>query len=96
MENDELKMRIKKAIIDRLGLDIDPEKIDDAAPLFAKLTEGTEYEDVSLNLDSIDILEIVLALNNEFDLDISDEDYESFKSVDTLAEYISKAHEQKK
>lgn len=92
MKYENLEGEIKKAIIERLGLDLDPESIDNDAPLFAKLTEGTEFEEVSMNLDSIDILEIVLALNNEFDLDITDDNYEIFTSIKTLADYIRTCH----
>lgn len=92
MMYENLELEIKKAIIDRLGLDLDPEVINNDAPLFAKLAEGTEYEEVSMNLDSIDILEVVLALNNNFDVDITDDNEEIFTSVNTLAEYIRSNH----
>lgn len=39
-------------------------------------------------LDSIDVLELVVALGNEFGVTISDEDMNIFGSVNTIAQYI--------
>ncbi len=76
----ELKEKIKSLIVDRLNLDVDPGSIDDTQPLFG---EG-------LGLDSIDALELVLALEQEFGVKIEDEDValEAMTSVDGLAEFL--------
>ncbi len=79
----DLKQEIKETIISSLMLeDITPEDIDDSAPLFK---EG-------LGLDSIDALELGVALKRKFGVKFSSEDADEkshFASVDALAEYIS-------
>ena len=76
----ELKGRIKRLIVERLKLEMDPEEIGDADPLFG---EG-------LGLDSIDALELVLGLEQEFGVKIEDEEVggEALASVDALADFV--------
>lgn len=76
----ELKGRLKRLIVERLKLEMDPEEIGDADPLFG---EG-------LGLDSIDALELVLGLEQEFDVKIEDEEVggEALASVDALAAFV--------
>lgn len=76
----ELKGRIKRLIVERLKLEMDPEEIGDADPLFG---EG-------LGLDSIDALELVLGLEQEFGVKIEDEEVggEALASVDSLAAFV--------
>ncbi|WP_166788547.1 acyl carrier protein [Cryobacterium sp. TMS1-13-1] len=88
MSNASLEYRIVAAIIERLGLEVEASDVNADAPIFASLSEGTEHEESSLNLDSIDILEVVLALNSEFDVDIPDDRPEVFTSVRTIAEFV--------
>jgi len=80
---DQLKQEIKEVIISALQLeDITPEKIVDSEPLFG---EG-------LGLDSIDALELGVALKKKFGVKFSSESGENkkhFASVDALAEYIT-------
>lgn len=80
---DELKKQIKECIISSLELeDIEPENIVDSEPLF-----GT-----GLGLDSIDALELGVALKKKFGIKFSAEDSdtrEHFASVEALANYIS-------
>ena len=81
MSRDELAGRVKELIVRRLKLDIDPKTIDDAAPLFG---EG-------LGLDSIDALELGVALHKKYRLKLEQADQrvrEHFRSVRTLAEFI--------
>lgn len=77
----ELKRSIKELIIQRLKLEMAPEEIDDAAPLFG---EG-------LGLDSIDALELVLGLEQKFGIKVEDEEVGKriFASVDALAAYVA-------
>jgi acyl carrier protein len=88
MAEKSIENEVVSAIIDRLGLDVAVAEIDIDAPIFAALAEGTEFEESSLNLDSIDILEVVLALNSAFDIDIPDNQQEIFTSVRTIAEFV--------
>lgn len=106
-----LEYRIKKCIIDRLNLRVDPDDIDDAAPIFslsnvANMTEeemeeagispemimmaqNMSDEDMNgLELDSIDSLEVVVALSNEFGVEIGDDDMMIFQSINTIADFI--------
>lgn len=80
---DELKAEIKDVIISSLQLeDVKPSDIVDDAPLFG---EG-------LGLDSIDALELGVALKKKFGVKFSSEGVDNrkhFASVDALAAYIS-------
>jgi acyl carrier protein len=81
---DELIPKVKNLIITSLRLkNVRPEDIKDDAPLFG---EG-------LGLDSIDALELVVALEKEFSIKIPDEDVgkDAFASVSALADYIKKS-----
>lgn len=79
---------IKALIIDVLDLeDISPGDIDAAEPLFG---EG-------LGLDSIDALELGIALQKRYELkiDIENDDMRKhFFSVDTLAEFVEERRQQ--
>ena len=84
MNNENLAPRVKELIVRRLKLDIDPTTIQNDAPLFG---EG-------LGLDSIDALELVLGLEQEFGIKVEDEEVgvKAFASVNALGDFI----EQKK
>ena len=41
-----------------------------------------------LNADSLDIVELIMALEEEYDLEIAEEDAKSMKSVKNIVEYI--------
>lgn len=86
-----IEQQVKASIIERLALDIEPGDVDDDAPIFASLAAGTEHEEQSINLDSIDILEVVLALNDGFGVEIPDDQPEIFTSIRTLAEFVRTA-----
>jgi acyl carrier protein len=78
----ELELEIKKLIIDALDLeDIAPEDIVTDEPLF----------DEGLGLDSIDALELGIALQQTFGVRIDTEDEgtrEHFRSVRNLASFV--------
>ena len=80
---DQLKKDIKDLIISSLNLeDVAPEQIVDDAPLFQ---EG-------LGLDSIDALELGLALQKRYGVSLSAESEEvraHFASVKTLAAFVT-------
>ena len=85
----ELCKYLKKMIIDTLRLEeITAEEIKDDAPLFK---EG-------LGLDSIDALELVVAIENIFNVIIEDEDVgkRAFASVNALARFIQEEYNQGK
>ena len=77
----ELRQKIKAILVDRLKLDRAPESIGDEEPLFGG--EG-------LGLDSIDALELVLGVEQEFGVKIENEEVgmEALSSVAGLADFI--------
>jgi acyl carrier protein len=80
MANADLTHRIKELIISSLKLDKQPSDIADDEPLFG---EG-------LGLDSIDALELAVALDRTFHVTIPDEKVgkQAFASVAALANYV--------
>lgn len=51
-----------------------------------EIKETTSFDE--LNADSLDIVELIMALEEEFDLEIPDEDAEKLTSVGTAVEYV--------
>ncbi len=81
MEN--LILQLKNQIIEVLNLeDMTADDIDAAAPLFG---EG-------LGLDSIDALELIVLLEREYGIKLSNpaEGKEIFSSIASIADYVSK------
>ena len=80
---EDLKRELKELIVTALALeDIRPEDIDSAAPLFG----------AGLGLDSIDSLELVMALQRKYGFKASespDFNRDCFRSVDALAAFVS-------
>lgn len=78
-----LESELKKLIIDSLALeDVTPDEVDSEAALFV---EG-------LGLDSIDALELAMALEERYGVKIVDDPEENqkiFMSVRSLAEFVS-------
>lgn len=84
--NDELKKELKELIISELALeDVSVDDIRDDQPIF---NEG-------LGLDSIDALELGVAIQKKYGVKLkgkSDEEVKSlFSSIDSLADFISKS-----
>ncbi len=51
------------------------------------ITRASSFVD-DLKADSLDIVELVMALEDEFDIKIPDEDYDKIKSVGDVITYI--------
>ncbi len=71
----ELLDKVKQIIADQLGIDED-EVVPDAS-----------FID-DLGADSLDIVELIMAFEEEFDLEIPDEDAEKIKTVQNVIDYI--------
>ena len=68
--------KVKDIIVDQLG--VDPEKVK---------SEASFIDD--LGADSLDIVELVMAMEEEFDLEIPDEDAEKLKTVNDVQSYLT-------
>ncbi len=75
MNMDEVTSRLQEIVIDRL--DVDAEKITNNASF---------VED--LGADSLDIVELIMGIEEEFDIEIPDEDAEKLTNVGEALEYI--------
>ena len=67
--------RVTKVIVDRLGVDESEVKL-----------EASFRED--LGADSLDVVELVMEFEDEFDMEISDEDAEKIATVGDAVSYI--------
>jgi acyl carrier protein len=72
---EEIAERIKAIIVDQLGVSL--EEVTPAASFI---------ED--LGADSLDIVELIMALEEEYDMEIPDEDAEKIQTVDDVIKYI--------
>ena len=66
--------KIKDILSEQLGISQDD------------LTMDSAIED--LGVDSLDLVEIIMALESEYDIDISDDDVEKIKTVGDIVNYI--------
>lgn len=88
MDPAEIKSRVKQMIVEELDLnDKRPEDIDDAAPLFGDRGDGSE----GLGLDSLDALQLAMAVEERFGVQIPEGDggKKAFASVNALAAYVA-------
>ena len=69
--------KVKKIIVDQLG--VDPNEV---------TNEASFIDD--LGADSLDTVELVMAFEEEFDIEIPDEDAEKMATVGQAVEYLKK------
>ena len=74
---DNTAAKVKEIIINELG--VDPEKV----------TPEASFVD-DLGADSLDTVELVMAFEEEFTIDIPDEDAEQMRTVSEAVAYIEK------
>ena len=75
--------RVKKIVVDNLGVDPD------------KVTENASFIE-DLGADSLDTVELVMAFEEEFGIEIPDEDAEKITRVKEAVEYIESHAKSKK
>ena len=69
--------RVKEIIEEKLGLD------------GVEITVATSFKD-DLEVDSLDLFELVMALEEEYGIEIPSEDLEQITTVGAIIEYIEK------
>lgn len=67
--------RVKKVVVDRLKVSDD------------EVTETASFVD-DLGADSLDVVDLVMGLEEEFDIEIPDEDAEKIQTVEQAVNYI--------
>lgn len=72
---DQIFDKVKGIIVEQLGVEED-----EVTP------DASFIED--LGADSLDIVELIMALEEEFDLEVPDEDAEKLQTVNDVIEYI--------
>lgn len=75
MENDDIFEKVKKIIMEQLSVAED-----------AVTKEASFIDD--LGADSLDVVELIMALEEEFDMEIPDSDAEKIATVNDVIEYI--------
>jgi acyl carrier protein len=73
-----IEERVKEKIVEQLKVDM------------AKVTSDAKF-DADLNADSLDVVELVMAFEETFDIEIPDEDAEKILTVQQAVDYITKA-----
>jgi len=71
----DVAQRVKDIVVEQLGVNPD------------EVTESASFID-DLGADSLDTVELVMALEEEFDAEIPDEDAENIKTVGDAIKYI--------
>ncbi len=74
-ETHELEEKVKDIIVEELGVERD------------KLTETASFME-DLGADSLDTVELVMAFEKEFDIDIPDEEAEKLRTVGDALKYL--------
>ncbi|OQY20158.1 MAG: acyl carrier protein [Desulfobacteraceae bacterium 4572_35.1] len=71
-----MEERVQKIVAEQLGVEVEQ-----------VVAEASFMDD--LGADSLDTVELVMALEEEFDIEISDEDAEKIQTVKNAVDYVS-------
>ncbi len=74
--SEEITERVKSIIVEQLGVSME------------EVTPDASFID-DLGADSLDIVELIMALEEEYDLEIPDEDAEKIQTVKDVINYIT-------
>ena len=69
--------KLKEIISDQLDVEMN------------EITEDKSFKD-DFSADSLDLVELVMAIEDEFDIEISDEDFEGVKTVGDALDFLEK------
>lgn len=72
-----IETKVKEIIVEQLGVDA------------KQVTDGASFVD-DLGADSLDTVELVMALEEKFSIEIPDEDAEKITTVSDAIEYLKK------
>lgn len=78
--SDDVTQRVKELVAERMGVEED------------QITEDTHFVN-DLQSDSLDMAELVIDLEEEFDMSISDEEAQEIETVGQAIEYINEHQE---
>ena len=73
---DNILDRVKDVIMEQLGIEDE-----------SSITTATTFID-DLGADSLDVVELIMALEEEFDMEIPDEAVENIKTIGDIVKYI--------
>ncbi len=77
MADDQVFSKVKDIIVEQLGVDEN------------EVVMTTSFVN-DLGADSLDIVELIMAMEEEFDIEIPDEDAESIGTVEDVVTYVEK------
>ena len=77
MDRAEVSSRLTDVLVSELGLDAD------------KISDGAHFEE-DLDVDSLGVVELLMALEDEFDVKIPDEEAESIVTVGQAVDLVAK------
>ncbi|GAB4429376.1 MAG: acyl carrier protein [Chloroflexi bacterium OHK40] len=76
MASPEVEERLRKIIAEQLGVDE------------SQIVPGANFSK-DLNADSLDLVELIMSIEEEFGIEISDEDAEKIETVDDALKYLA-------
>ncbi len=76
MASPEVEERLRKIVAEQLGVDE------------TQIVPGASFAK-DLNADSLDLVELIMSIEEEFDIEISDDDAEKMLTVDDALKYLA-------